>query len=131
MSEEFGRRLRQLRGSTGLTQEAFAQLGGVKRFSQSLYEQGVRLPGLDYLEGLHASGIDVSCLVQHLVRIPVDTVSVEVAIRAIEAIERSYATGKANEAQITDRIERFKLLVSFADPGGSSNPRQAQGVRRA
>lgn len=115
MNVEFGRRLRELRASTGLTQEAFARLGGVKRFSQSLYEQSVRLPGLDYLENLHAAGIDVTSLLTHLIRKTDELIPLHVAIRAIEAVERSYPGGDVDAGRITDRVARFKLLVRFAE----------------
>jgi transcriptional regulator with XRE-family HTH domain len=130
MNADFGKRLRELRGSTGLTQEEFAQRGGVKRFSQSLYEQGVRLPGLDYLERLQSAGVDVTSLVQHLIRTPKDTISIEVALRAIEAVERSYASNEIDAAYLADRIARFKLLVSFAEGDVGIGESQAQDARR-
>lgn len=45
----FGSRLRQERDRLRLTQEKFAELGGVKRVSQHLYEQDVRVPDINYL----------------------------------------------------------------------------------
>lgn len=46
-----------------LTQEQFAELGGVKRVSQHLYEQDARVPDLNYLLRLKEHGVDVGHLV--------------------------------------------------------------------
>lgn len=59
----FGKRLRQARDHLRLTQEQFARLGGVKRVSQHLYEQDVRVPDLNYLLRLKEQGVDVGWLV--------------------------------------------------------------------
>ena len=59
----FGRRLREARDRLRLTQEQFAELGGVKRVSQHLYEQDARVPDLNYLLRLKEHGIDVGHLV--------------------------------------------------------------------
>lgn len=61
-SMSFGARLRQERARLGLTQLAFAELGGVKRVSQHLYEQDVRVPDVNYLLRLPAHGVDVGFL---------------------------------------------------------------------
>ena len=59
----FGRRLREARDRLRLTQEQFAELGGVKRVSQHLYEQDARVPDLNYLLRLKEHGVDVAHLV--------------------------------------------------------------------
>lgn len=59
----FARRLKEERERLSLSQEAFAQLGGVKRVSQYLYEQEERFPDVKYLEALSVSGVDVRYLV--------------------------------------------------------------------
>ncbi len=59
----FGRRLREARDRLRLTQEQFAELGGVKRVSQHLYEQDARVPDLNYLLRLKEHGVDVGHLV--------------------------------------------------------------------
>jgi transcriptional regulator with XRE-family HTH domain len=55
----FGSRLKEERERLGLTQPVFAELGGVKRVSQHLYEQGVRFPDVQYLECLLKHKVDV------------------------------------------------------------------------
>ena len=59
----FGGRLRQERERLGLTQEKFAELGGVKRVSQHLYEQDVRTPDIAYLMRLKQVGVDAWFLI--------------------------------------------------------------------
>lgn len=59
---DFGARLRQKRESLGLSQEAFAEMMGVRRLSQINYESGKREPPLSYLRALKKAGIDVPYL---------------------------------------------------------------------
>lgn len=59
----FGSRLRQERSRLGLTQQKLAELGGVKRLSQHLYEQDVRVPDTMYLMRLIDAGVDVWFLI--------------------------------------------------------------------
>jgi len=59
----FGARLRAERGRLQLTQQQFAELGGVKRVSQHLYEQNARVPDLNYFLKLHEHAVDVGFLV--------------------------------------------------------------------
>jgi transcriptional regulator with XRE-family HTH domain len=58
----FGSRLRAERISHGLTQMAFAELGGVQPNAQGHYESGFRLPKVDYLLAISAL-IDVAYLI--------------------------------------------------------------------
>ena len=44
----------------GLTQEAFAAIGGVKKLAQINYEQGKTLPDAGYMVALAAIGVDLS-----------------------------------------------------------------------
>lgn len=59
----FGRRLHEERTRLGLSQQQFAELGGVKRSSQHLYEHDVRRPDVDYLSRIHAAGADAGFLI--------------------------------------------------------------------
>lgn len=52
-------RLRKERERLGYTQAAFAELGGVKRISQFLYEKGDRAPDTNYLFRLVPHGVDI------------------------------------------------------------------------
>ncbi len=59
---DFGSRLREERLKLGITQEKFAELGGVKKLTQITYEQGKRYPDVRYLMAVGESGVDVCYL---------------------------------------------------------------------
>ena len=59
----FGRRLRQERERLGMTQVEMAVAGGVKRTTQHLYENDVRVPDINYLTRLKDAGADLAYLV--------------------------------------------------------------------
>lgn len=54
-----GDRLKSERKRFGLSQDAFAEIGGVKLNAQGNYEAGRRIPKADYLARLDSAGIDV------------------------------------------------------------------------
>lgn len=54
-----GSRLREERKRLGLLQPAFAEIGGVKRVTQHLYEQNERVPDANYLLRMHEHGVDI------------------------------------------------------------------------
>jgi transcriptional regulator with XRE-family HTH domain len=58
----FGCRLKALRENHGLSQKAFAALGGVSKNSQLQYEQGATAASIDYILCLEAAGIGVASL---------------------------------------------------------------------
>ena len=62
-STTFGRRLREERERLSMTQMEIALTGGVKRTTQHLYENDVRVPDLNYLEKLKEAGADLGFLV--------------------------------------------------------------------
>lgn len=55
-----GNRLREARKAKKLSQTEFGLIGGVGKFAQIRFEQGVNLPGGEYWLGLAAAGIDVA-----------------------------------------------------------------------
>ncbi len=54
-----GERLREERHRLELSQPAFAEVGGVTKKTQMLYESGARAPDATYLAALAAAGVDV------------------------------------------------------------------------
>lgn len=56
---EIGRRLREEREELGMSQVAFAKIGGVKRGSQLGYETGERSPNAEYLGRIYNIGADI------------------------------------------------------------------------
>ena len=59
-------RLREERERLGLSQDEFAELGGVQRRSQGNYERGDRVPDAVYLAAIAAKGVDVLYVVTGL-----------------------------------------------------------------
>lgn len=133
----FGSRLRQERRRVGLSQVQFAELGGVKRVSQHLYEQDVRLPDLGYVFRLADQGIDAEFLVfGQAARGSVGAqISLEAAAAAFRAMEE---LGTKRRASLTSS-ERERLFASLclslaanpsAPPSLSSSVPQTRQVRR-
>ncbi len=60
--EQLGTRLRKERKRLGLTQIAFARIGGVEPNAQGHYESGHRSPKADYLQRVCDAGVDVHYL---------------------------------------------------------------------
>jgi len=59
----FGERLRAERKRLGLTQEALAAVGGVKKLAQINYEKGATAPDAAYLAAVSERGVDVLFLI--------------------------------------------------------------------
>ena len=60
--EKLGTRLRKERKRLGLTQIAFARIGGVEPNAQGHYESGHRSPKADYLQRVSDAGVDMHYL---------------------------------------------------------------------
>lgn len=60
--EGFGARLKEEREKRGLTQEDFAQLGGVQKLAQHRYEKGLVQPSISYLYAIEPYGVDIGYL---------------------------------------------------------------------
>jgi transcriptional regulator with XRE-family HTH domain len=60
---DIGKRLREERERLGMSQEVFGEIGGVRRATQYLYEQGDRIPSMEYLARVVAAGADLGYLV--------------------------------------------------------------------
>lgn len=107
----FGSRLRQERKRLGLSQAEFAELGGVKRVSQHLYEQDVRLPDLGYIFQLAKEGVDVAFLVlgKSLGATSGMEIPLDAALAAFQAIDELSATRSANQSP-SDRKQLFASL---------------------
>lgn len=108
----FGSRLKQERKRLGLSQVQFAELGGVKRVSQHLYEQDVRLPDLGYVFHLAEKGVDVAFLVigtQTHSRGQDDLVSLKVALAAFRAVH-DVATNRRTPPAAEEQERLFTSL---------------------
>lgn len=60
--DSFSARLKELRTQTGANQSKFAEIGGVQKNAQIMYEKGERSPDADYLQRLAAHNLDVQYL---------------------------------------------------------------------
>ncbi len=58
-----GQRLRAERDRLGISQDEFGKVGGVSRATQYLYEQGDRMPTLEYLVRVISVGVNLGYLV--------------------------------------------------------------------
>lgn len=70
--EAFARRLREERIRLGLTQRELAQIGGVRRGSQILYEKGAHPPTVEYLMRIADAGVEISHLIPNSSSAPTD-----------------------------------------------------------
>lgn len=83
----FAQRLIVERKRLNLTQAALAEVGGIKRTSQALYENGSRVPDADYLMRVAAVGVDVMFLFTGKHARPIETtVSVKDSVTAYQAL---------------------------------------------
>lgn len=109
----FGTRLREERTRLGLTQPAFAELGGVKRVSQHLYEQDVRVPDVNYLLRLPAHGVDVSFLLSGKRSLPSaaeDFIPRRRAVKAFRAVEEFSSSRGDSPLPYSERERLFETL---------------------
>lgn len=117
----FGRRLREARDRLRLTQEQFAELGGVKRVSQHLYEQDARVPDLNYLLRLKEHGIDVGHLVLgsnagHSAATPNSTDLYVAAFRTVDEFAKDDA---GNPLPYAERERFFSFLCATLSQTGT------------
>ena len=117
----FGRRLREARDRLRLTQEQFAELGGVKRVSQHLYEQDARVPDLNYLLRLKEHGVDVGHLVlgnsvSHASATPNSTDLYVAAFRTVDEFARDDA---GNPLPYAERERFFAFLCATLSQTGT------------
>lgn len=113
----FGTRLRQERKRLGLSQAQFAELGGVKRVSEHLYEHDVRLPDLAYIFRLADKGVDIGFLVLGEALRSADSAipleSALAAFRAVHGLPDMRSTGLTS-------VEREQLFASLCRSLGST-----------
>lgn len=120
----FGRRLLEERLRLGLSQESFAEVGGIKRSSQHLYEKDVRHPDAVYLAKIHAAGADLGYLItgrpnRHHDGQPVVSIAQAlVAYRAVDAFSRQH--GEAASQQELERLFEFLCSGMSVETEGAS-----------
>lgn len=120
----FGRRLQEERTRLGLSQEDFAQIGGIKRTSQHLYEKDVRSPDAEYLAKISAAGVDIGYLVlgrPSSLTVGGPVIAVSQAIAAYRAVEE-FSRKHGDAASVQERERLFEFLCSNLSPESSGSP---------
>lgn len=114
----FGARLKAERKRLGLTQADFADLGGVKRVSQHLYEAGGRVPTSEYMQRIGANGVRLSYLMG--VAEPADDGSL-VSLRVDQLadiyrlVDQRARDASGQLASLPERLQLFQLCcVAFS-----------------
>ena len=119
----FGARLRQERERLGLTQQRFAELGGVKRVSQHLYEQEVRAPDVTYLTLLKEAGVDIWFLITGK-RAP-ESVSAgasrSIYISAFRAVDEIALNADGEPLPLAERERLFAFLIALLETENASS----------
>lgn len=110
-----------------MTQTQFAEIGGVKRATQHLYEQDATSPDVEYLLRLDSSGVDVVFLLFGESRRGVSSgghsISPEVLSQVFFAVDE-YATDEFGRPLTIAVREKFFLLLTAAviEGGVNANP---------
>lgn len=120
----FGERLRKERERMGLTQTAMAGVGGVKRTTQHIYENDIRVPDLNYLTKIREAGGDLSFLIFGERSIGHRTDKLVISYLTLSNIYRVVdefcVDAKGMPMPLDSRIRFFQLLcVSIKDRDGT------------
>lgn len=118
----FGRRLRAERESRRLTQEQFAAIGGVKRVTQHLYEQDVRVPDLNYLLRLRDHGVDVGRVVlqQPAAFFSQPGAALDMCVTAFKTVDEFARDASGDPLPYPERERFFRFLCSALMQEGSN-----------
>ena len=118
----FGSRLRQERSRLGLTQQKLAELGGVKRLSQHLYEQDVRVPDTMYLMRLIDAGVDVWFLISgtRSGSSNGETLPRSVYVSAFRAVDELARDADGQPLPLAERERLFDFLLTLLQNENSS-----------
>lgn len=122
-TQSFGKRLREERERLGQSQAEFAEVGGVARTTQHIYESGIRTPDVGYLERLRGIGVDVSYLVLGSRQPPVSadalTVSYAALLNIYRIVDEFCVDGDGEPLPLEVRARFFQLLcVSLREKNG-------------
>lgn len=98
-----GERIARVRKAAGLSQESFAQIGGVGRQTQIHYEKNDRSPDAAYLAGLASAGYDVYYIITGKTLTPSSGVS--------ECRHFSYSPAQI----VSEEIATMQLTIEDAD----------------
>jgi transcriptional regulator with XRE-family HTH domain len=119
----FGKRLREERERLGLSQTEFAQVGGIGRTTQHIYETDIRTPDVGYLEKLRGIGVDVSYLVIGSRQVVASADSLMISYSGLlniyRIVEEFCVNGDGEPLSLEVRARFFQLLcVSLKEKNG-------------
>lgn len=110
--KKFGERLRAERRRLGFTQDKFAELGGVKRVSQHLYESGRRVPSSSYLQLITKHGVDLPYLIEYSEQ-EAGSSSINLTVDALANIYHQIEKYSANRPDgpmgLSERVQLFQI----------------------
>ena len=116
--ENIGERLKSERRRLGLSQDKFAEAGGIRRTTLYQYEHGDRRPSLDFLLQSTSAGLDLAYIIfgERNLRLA-GTVHIEQAeLDRILALVDQYARDSRGRALATEhRQELFRQLCDMAN----------------
>ena len=121
MGKNIGGRLREERKRLGLTQTEFGEIGGVKLFAQSNYENGKRTPSAEYLAAVARRGVDVAYVVTGMQGIQTSNSHVEnqsLSSVEIPVFDLEAAAGHGTPLDAENVIYTFPLPSEFLDENG-------------
>ncbi|MCF3470382.1 helix-turn-helix domain-containing protein [Stenotrophomonas maltophilia] len=116
-----GLRIREERTRLKLSQDAFAQLSGITRTTQHLYEQDVRDPGASYLVAAMSHGVDAWYVLTGERQLPSATAAADRSIymEAFRAVDELGRDGRGVPLPLIDRTLLFDFLMKLLlqEPG--------------
>jgi transcriptional regulator with XRE-family HTH domain len=119
----FADRLVQERKRLGLTQQAMATIGGLKRTSQHLYESGARVPDLTYLLAIREAGADLAFLLDGLRPDGTGPAPLAKALggRAFRAVAEH---PQRDSLSIEEQVRLFEMYIDAATAATEGAPRR-------
>ena len=117
--DRFGLRLKEERQRLQLTQQELAEIGGVKRSSQYLYESSERTPTMEYIARIVSAGADFKYLLlgerssHNNRRICLDEEVLDRALALADQVSRD-ERGRLLDSEIRNRIAK-EIFVLISD----------------
>lgn len=108
-----GERLKEERERLGLSQEAFGEIGGVKKLAQRNYEKGNRMPDAGYLASIAEVGVDVMYVLTGQRNAPVQQEQTRISRREAAMLDNYRACDEGDQKA----IERIALSASSPKTG--------------
>jgi transcriptional regulator with XRE-family HTH domain len=121
----FGRRLREERDRLGLSQSALAEVGGIKRTTQHIYETDIRGPDLQYLDRIKDAGVDIAYLVLGeripLGRADILNISYSAITNIYRVVDEFCVDDDGLRLPLDSRVRFFQLLCASLKGRGSND----------